>query len=264
MPDKTRSLVWPERVRGAVSLSYDGGDISHYETAASCLDALCLRATFYAPPERVLRSPAAWRAVAAVGHEIGNASLFEAAGSDGLLDGWTQQMLENDLRMASEFYRDFLPNGERHSFAHPLPDLDGPDRRLALARQFEQLGPLIRARFAVARGTTDGFNSPTSCDLRALRCFSVLDFSFEELVVLAESAIDARAWAIFAFNGVGVGEPAVDAVDHAKFCLWLAERRDQILVAPVYDMGMRIREATSAAVKVGEREESPSQLGRMA
>jgi hypothetical protein len=262
MPDKTRRRAWPETMQGAVSLSYDGGDISHLETAASCLDALCLRATFYVPPTRILEAPVAWKALASSGHEIGNGGLFDGAGSDGLLHGWSPQMVENDLSMSEQFYRDTFPKNEKHSLALPLPAGDGPDRRIELAQQATMIRPLFRDRFSVVRGTSDGYNAARDCDLRALRCFRIVDHTYEELVVLAEAARAAKSWAIFAFQGIGVGDPAIDAVDHAKFCLWLAERRDRLMVAPVFEIGNRVRRFNSAAVDAKDLVEADTHLGQ--
>jgi len=261
MPDRIRRRLWPEKAQGAVSLSYDGGDPSHLETVAPCLEALCLQATFYAPPTRILETPRQWTALAAAGHEIGNATLFDAADPDGFLSDWTAEMVERDVEMGEDFYREVFGRSGDHSCACPVPRRESTagDDRLSIRRmqQHSMLRPILRSRFQVARDSTEGYNDPASCDVLALRCVRAADFVADEFVLLTQQALAAKAWVIFAFDGVGVGEPAVDAVEHAKFCLWLAEHRGVAFVGTVYDVGCRVRKNAAAVAQQGEPQKLP-------
>lgn len=240
-------------------MSYDGGDVSHLETATPCLDALGLRATFYAPPTRILDSPTRWRELALAGHEIGDASLFDAASPDGFLHDWSAEMVERDLAMAESFHVELFGSRARHSFAYPVRRTQEPadDDRLDIRamQQTAMVRPVVRKYFDVARASTDGYNDPASCDALALRCVRAMDCNADELALLARRAVDAGAWVIFAFDGVGIGDPAIDAVEHAKFCLWLAERRSKILVGTVQEIGSRIAKVSRAVVRRGEPED---------
>lgn len=234
-------------------MSYDGGDPSHLETAASCLEALGLRATFYAPPTRILEAPRRWCALSAAGHEIGNATLFDAAGPAGYLNDWTAEMVERDIDMAEDFHRELFGQSRGHSFAYPVPrreDLpEGEVVSIQAMQQIAMLRPIVRRRFAVARGSTEGYNAPMSCDALSLRCMRAFDYEADELILLAQQAVAVGAWVIFAFDGVGVGEPAVDAVEHAKLCLWLAEHRTTIHISTIHEIGCRIRKSAVAVVE---------------
>jgi len=241
MADTRRRRLWPEGAHGAVSLSYDGGDPSHLETAAPCLEALSLKGTFYVPPTKVLEAPNRWAALAAAGHEIGDAGMFDAAGPSGLLQDWTSQMVENDLHMSREFYDGLFGKDRARSLAYPIlrPEAraDRESAGIEALQQISLLRPLVRSKYSVARGSVDGHNDPTTCDVLALRCIQASGYIAEELILLARQALDAGAWAVFAFEGVGVGEHAVDAMEHAKLCLWLAERRTQALLGTVAEVG---------------------------
>jgi hypothetical protein len=158
--------------------------------------------------------------------------------------------------MAESFHAELFGSRRRHSFAYPVQRNREPysDEVFSIRsmQQAAMVRPAVRRFYDVARGSTDGYNDPASCDILALRCVRAMDYNADELALLAQRAMDARAWVIFAFDGVGVGDPAIDAVEHAKFCLWLAERRTKILVGTVQEIGARIRKNTVAAVSRGE------------
>jgi hypothetical protein len=232
------------RVTGAfLSLTYDGGDISHLETVAKCVDSLGLPSTFYSPPESLLADPVSWRNLVNSGHEVGNFSLSEGANADGYLFGWTPQMVANDLEMSEQLYVDLFPKQVGRSFAYPCTK---PSRRtldsttIQDMQHYAMLRPIVRDFFRVARTSSEGSNSLKALDLTALKCFHTSEQTHHEWVDLTEAAIENKEWIIFAFHGVGVGEDSVDAIEHARFCLWLAENRERLRIDTVWNIGKKL------------------------
>jgi hypothetical protein len=65
-------------------------------------------------------------------------------------------------------------------------------------------------------------------------------FSGSELISIARSAIGAGAWLIFAFAGIGTGEPGVDFSAHQQLAVFLANTGPDVLVAPIVEIGAAI------------------------
>ena len=70
--------VWPHQARAAVSLAYDDALNSQLDFAVPALNRHGLKASFYLTlsSDTVRTRLAAWRTVAAQGHELGNHTLF--------------------------------------------------------------------------------------------------------------------------------------------------------------------------------------------
>jgi hypothetical protein len=197
--------------------------------------------------------PVRWAELSAAGHEIGDASLFDAAGPSGFLHDWTADMVQHDLEMSVEFYDGVFSRAHGRSLAYPVlrrkVRSEGDPISIEATQQISMLRQIVRRHYAVARGSTDGHNDPASCDVLSLRSFRASEFIAEELILLARQALDAGAWAVFAFDGVGVGDPAIDATEHARFCLWLAEHRREALIGTVHDVGCHLRKSALAVIE---------------
>jgi hypothetical protein len=229
---------WPNGMRAAVSLTYDGALRNHLEVVTPALTQRGLRATFYAYPLRLLESPEGWRVAYRQGHEIGNGCLLGACQPDGSLPGWTPEMVALDIDMMETLLLEVFGDGE-HSFGYPCgsPRCEGAvDYREA-----------VLAFGLVARSGIDGFNSPLSCDLTYLSCVHSFQFERDELLSIAEMALERGMWAIFAFEGVGEGEHGCDIEAHHALLDWLDKRRDDVWVDPVISIASRLRQTKRCA-----------------
>lgn len=182
-----------------VSLTFDGTTIGHLEVVAPALIRLGLPATYYARAENLLQAVRDWQEVARHGAEIGDGCLDAAAlpGGHVALD---PAAIEGELAAAAELLDDLFP-GTR-SFGYPWGEptgLGGADYR-----------SVVRARYEVARAGIEGRNTQGRTDLGYLRCIPCDGYSGEELIALAENGLAADEWVIFAFGGIGEGEPGVD------------------------------------------------------
>lgn len=211
--------------RGLISLSYDGSLACHTEVAMRHLSSRGLRATFYVEPALMLESISDWQAASAAGHEIGNGCLYSVAETDGSISPWFVGSLAEEVQEAKELIEEAFPGQTEHSFGYPWgqPALDT-----------EGYAPAISRSYSVARSGVAGFNEPGSVNRQQIRCIPCDGMTAEEMTEYATTARTRGCWAVFSFEGVGVGRRAVDAEQHARFCDWLASAND-IMVAPVVE-----------------------------
>ncbi len=247
----------PTEKKAVLSLSYDGGDLSHIETVAPCLRASLLAGTFYVPPERFLLNPDSWQRIGRLGNEIGNYSLAEGANSDGYLLDWTPQMIAYDLELSEGFYAEVLPSQIGHSFAYPCRT-NTTSRVGSMSIQdmqhYAMIRPVVRSFFRIARTSVEGSNNTQCLDLTALKCYHTEGQTHEDWIDLILTAQQSRSWVILGFHGVGSGNHSVDAVEHARFCLWLAENQDKVRVDTVWNVGKKLLSTAFASVEEAQTE----------
>ena len=209
--------------RGLISLSYDGSLQCHTEVAMRHLSSRGLRATFYVEPALLLESISDWQAASAAGHEIGNGCLHSVAEADGSISPWFVGSLADEVQEAKELIEEAFPAQAEHSFGYPWsqPVSDG-----------EGYAPIIDRIYSTARSGVAGFNELGGVDCQRIKCIPCDGLTAEEMTEYAAAARTRGCWAVFSFEGVGVGRRAVDVEQHARFCDWLASAND-IRVAPV-------------------------------
>jgi hypothetical protein len=242
-PENTEQKI---RFGPAVSLSYDGSDPSHLEIALPCLAEHGLKGTFYLPETGIFDNPKAWQAAQKEGHEIGSHSLFEAADPYGNLPKWTLDNVEADLEDARKLMSELLPNQRDFSFAYPGPD------PLAISSVHEPFPvsyrSVVNRFFRVARSSLEGLAEPSRSDVQYLESIDARDLSQDDLIVGAEAAMFSGRWAIFAFQGIGSGEGAIDMESHRALCAWLAEHQDHIKTGPVFELAIELQEQRAAGL----------------
>lgn len=209
---------------GIVSLSYDGSQLCHLETAFPQLEECGLKGTFYCEPALLLESLPEWAHVLACGHEIGNGALHGAVLDDGSLPGWSLQMVEDDVAEAKALIDDLFPEQKRHSFAFPWGAAlsDGLD-----------VTPAVHGVYEVVRSGVHGVNKLPPNPKHVL-CVHCDDYDAHEMVELAKQALESSTWVVFSFDGVGGGERAIDAYAHRDLCGFLATD-PRFTVMPVSD-----------------------------
>lgn len=181
-----------------VSLTFDGTTLGHLEVVAPILRNLGLTGTFYARAENLLCAVRDWQEVAAAGFEIGDGCLSAVARPDGFV-AMCREAIADELRESADLL-DHLFEGP-HSFGFPwgTPTCEDGEYR-----------DVVTAAYPVARSGVEGHNTKTDTDFGYLRCIPCEGYSGSELVDLAENALAADEWILFAFDGIGEGEPSVD------------------------------------------------------
>lgn len=224
---------------GRVSLTYDGSLLSHLESAFPQLEECGLKGTFYCEPALLLENLPEWAHVLACGHEVGNGALHGAVLDDGSLPGWSLQMVEEDVAEARSLINDLFPEQERHSFAFPWGAglSDGAD-----------VTPAVRSQYGVVRSGQHGLNK-APFDVQNILCVQCDDLDACDLVRTAQQALEPQTWVVFAFEGVGTGERAVDLYAHRDLLVFLATD-PRFTVAPVTAMADLLAPSQSAKVRL--------------
>jgi peptidoglycan/xylan/chitin deacetylase (PgdA/CDA1 family) len=206
-----------------VSLSYDGGDMSHLETVVPDLNDRGLKATFYLEPTHLLEQIVEWRSVAAVGHEIGNGCLLGACLPDGSLPAWTLEMILEELVASRELLADLLP-GRISTAALPWGKAECSESDDYAVDVIEAMGPV--------RTGAVGFNDVQSPGHR-LRMIPMVGLSGKQMVDVVRQAQDKEQWPILSFGGVGSGERSVDVSAHRELLDYLVSHKPEFSTKPV-------------------------------
>lgn len=212
-------------MRAMVSLSYDGTLLCHLHTALPALDRYAFKGTFYAEPTLLLESVVEWRVAQRSGHEIGNGCLFGSTLPDGSLPAWTPQMIVEDVEEADFLLEELFPDQQGHSLGLHWGKDACADGQTYLAE--------VSHLFNVIRTGITGMNPLPKPDAQKLLCLPAADFTRDMLVEAVEAAVRTKSWIVFAFEGVGTDDNAVDAADHAGLLEYLSEQRESVAVLPV-------------------------------
>ena len=222
-------LVWPNKARAAVSLAYDDALDSQLDIAVPALNRHGLKASFYLTlgSDTVRRRMAAWRRVAAQGHELGNHTLFHQCSrsapdrswvnADNDLDAIGAAQLVAQVRLGNTLLQAMDGRKER-TFAAPCGDLtaSGVPYLQALKGDF------------VAMKSAFGGVVP---DMQALDPYAVgvevaSNVTGVELIALVQRAAAAGTMVNITFHGVGADYLAVSLEAHEELLRYLANHRD--------------------------------------
>lgn len=206
-----------------LSLSYDGGHISHLETVLPDLNERGLRGTFYLEPTSLLEEIVEWRGVSAAGHEVGNGSLIGACLPDGSLPAWTVEMILDELEASQELMQDLLPG--------TLSTAALPWGKAVCSETDDYSGAVAEALGPVRTGVV-GFNDALDPDLR-LKMVPMVGLDGRQMVDVVRQAMGRGEWAILSFGGVGSGDRSVDAVDHRILLDFLVSHKLEVETLPV-------------------------------
>lgn len=226
--------------QSVVSMSYDGTQLCHSETALSHLDAFGLKGTFYADPLPLLESLPTWKSAASRGHEVANGCLIGSIDADGSMDTWTPEMVGDDIDETDQLLSELFPHQSGYSFGYPWAT--------GGAFGISYLRRIIEERHAVCRSGEHGTNSVDNLDLAYLKCVPMDGATFEQMSEIVRTSVRKGEWIILAFDGIGSGEPSVDASDHEKICSWLADNRDLFDVLTVSQAADLIQQTSKAGL----------------
>jgi sialate O-acetylesterase len=240
--------VWPGEATGAVSLSYDDSIPIHHLRVAPLLEQHGLRATFYLSV-RNLESPAAWKAVAAQGHELGNHSLFHPCRREDTpgfawlpehynLKDYTPGRWRDELAVANLVF-DLLDGGQPRTYGNNCTNL-------TIGRDGEEqpMDPILASLFVAARGTiTNQPVDPAQPQFMRLGHYSGDGKTFAQLRAEVEAARASGGWIIYMFHGVGEGTHPLFIADdeHRQFVEWLGQNRTTIWTAPVVAVASHLK-----------------------
>ncbi len=247
---------WPEGYEGAVSLTFDDGMRSHLALAVPALARHGLRATFYLNPRgddwAARMDP--WRAVAGVGHELGNHTVthpcsraFPWMAEERALERLTLEDLAADIDLAEERLRALGGPGPR-SYAYPCYQDwvgSGTGRRSYV--------PVVAERFPAARIRGETANEPARCDLHHLWSFPVEGCGGAEMIGLCEQAAAEGRWAILTMHGVDEGGLSVTQGALEQLCAHLARHRRRIHCAPLVEVAAAVAGWRTGAGPVRDR-----------
>ena len=235
----------PESVeysKAIVSLSYDGTQLCHSETVLPHLDASGLKGTFFADPLPLLESLPVWRAAVERGHEVGNGCLIGSVDGSGALDAWTPEMVSDDIEETDNMLLELFPGQTVYSFGYPW--VTGG------AYGMSHLRHLVEARHSVCRSGEKGSNKVGRTDLAYIQCLPMDDVSSVEMIEYVRSSIRNGDWLVLAFDGVGSGEPSVNANDHRDLCLWLEENKELVDVMTVSQAAQSLQSGSVPALRL--------------
>jgi len=202
VPD--RSFRWPERARGALSLTFDDARTTQIDTGISILDAHDLKATFYVSLAGVEQRLDGWKAAAANGHEIGNHSLRHPCSinfhfdDDNALEDYSLERMEGELLGASDEIERLL--GVRPvTFAYPCGQTF-----IGRGEACRSYVPLVAKHFIAGRSAFDETtNGPMVADLAQLAGIEADRAGIEQLTALIDRALDQGSWLVLFAHNVG-------------------------------------------------------------
>ncbi len=227
-------FAWPGGKTAAIVLTYDDGMDTHLDIAAPDLERRGFKGTFFVQGNTVTARFSEWRAVAHLGHEIGNHSLFHPcprAEFDWVRpeydsDSYTIRRMLDELRTANGILT-VLDGKEAHSLAYMCG--------WETAGRVSYVDSLRAAGFATyGRSGYDGRSfaaSPAGLDPLRVPSWGVPEDSpADSLIAFAESVAESGGLGVFMFHGVGGQWIQVDRDAHDTLLTHLAAFPDRYWV----------------------------------
>ena len=242
-----RSLFhWPDGAAGAVSLTYDDALACHFETVGPQLESVGLHGTFNLIIGRAgfYGNVAAWKTLAAHGHELGNHTVFHPCRSEPPNPRPLHDPGYNLCDYSEKRFRDEL---ELANWA--LNSTDGKTERtyantchhnyLGAGPSQQCIEPILRDYFIAARGErTDRAVDIARINYQNLGTAGADKRTFAELRDEIDATMTAGNWIVYTIHGVGEGthKGYVDSEEHRRLVAWLGENRKRIWTAPMIEI----------------------------
>jgi hypothetical protein len=222
---KSKSIVWPNKAKCAVSFAYIGGLQEHADLAPPILKQLGFRASFYVDPDVVLEDAKLWKNLVGSHHEFG-CSPFESQTFDGNLYGWTTAGLIDELNLAKDFVRDFF-EFEAQGLAHRSSTLTIAQKNVSLVSQ---------NLFKHVVTGTEGVNKLDS-NVKSLSVTPMIGYSSNWLADLGQS--NELSWVIIPFRRLFT-ESNSSILLHRLILENINRRRGQLWIAPVGEVASEL------------------------
>jgi len=228
--EPARSFHWPDKVKAAVSLSYDDALDSQLDVAIPALNHYKLKGSFYltlASPTISLRM-AEWRAAAASGHELGNHTLFhqcsgsqpghEWVQSKNDLDKLTVDQLKDQILLANTMLQAIDGKKER-TFTVPCGD-----QKAGGENYLDAIKPAVVAiKASAGSGITEDMNT---LDPYGVNVNTPTNVTGKQLIDIVKEAGEKGAMVNFTFHGVGGDYLQVSKEAHEELLKFLSDQRD--------------------------------------
>lgn len=210
--------------KGALSLTFDDGDPSQLDVAVPELAKRDFKGTFFLIQDRLVQVED-WKRAADAGQEIGNHSLTHKRAKDLVPGEAERQVLEAKNLLEDLFKMPLL------TFAYPFTEINPALRRSAQTHHLLSRGGmgsyyLMPASFP----DWDYLPSPVAYTLTSSGVYKGW----------ADQAIAMGSWTIpqfHAFEGTLTGWQPLAAVTFVDFLDYLVERRNEIWIAPMGEVG---------------------------
>jgi hypothetical protein len=234
------SASWPPGKVAAVSLTFDGGTRSQFDSLRVLAD-LGLRATLYLDAPTFLDNLSACQDLANEGVELGNLALQGATDEDGLIARMPAETVADEVLEMKRLLLGMFDR--RHSAAMPLVKVFTGESGLPIIPQVvhrsivrlndDLLGGALRDEYDTIRSSHDGFNGLES--VQELRCYRGDSLDAVALGLVTQIAISQGQWLILSFG------PGADPSAVRMFARWLV--RQPVWSAPVIEIADWLAEA---------------------
>ncbi len=205
--DQQNTFVWPEGIRGAVSLTFDDARTSQVDVGLPILDAHGVKATFYVSPGPLESRLAAWKKAVADGHEIGNHSLRHPCTGNfpwarhKALEEYTLAQMRQELIAANATIESTL-GVQPATFAYPCGQ-----KYVGRGTRLRSYVPLVAEMFLAGRGWLDeGTNDPGFCDPAQLMGMELDGLNPAQAKALIDKALETGTWLVLCGHEIGDGE----------------------------------------------------------
>jgi peptidoglycan/xylan/chitin deacetylase (PgdA/CDA1 family) len=205
-PAPRSTFIWPEGIRGALSLTFDDSRPSQVETGVPLFDRYGVRATFYVMPHAIEQRAAAWRSAAATGHELGAHTMTHPCSMNfsfmrarrGCLEEMTLDALETELKESNERIT-AVAGVAPVSFAYPCGQ-----KFVGRGENLKSYVPLVAHHYLTGRGWRDEYyNAPDICDLAQLAGVEFDGADFDQIRPQIDTAADTGNWLVLAGHDIG-------------------------------------------------------------
>ena len=199
--DAEAAPIWPQRSRGAVSLTYDDGLNSQLDYAVPELDRRGLKATFFLTEENAEPRIADWEAIALRGHEIADHTISHPCD---MRTESAARLKAQELAPMETFLDQNFGGGRLRSFAYPCGYLGlGAGTRSVRYGRYQRL---VRSTFRAARTTAGGPNTASGAFHDPFHLHGFEPTYDADLVAPAarylRHTLAMGGWAIFVFHEV--------------------------------------------------------------
>lgn len=229
----------------AVVITYDDAYDQQLDNAATLLDSLGLKATFYVTgySKSVQTRLADWKKLSTNGHELGNHTLFHPCNGIGAGRGWVSpeyhldkysiKRIVDETRMTNLFLQ-ALDGKTKRTFAYTCGDMKIGDSSF--------IDPM-KPDFVAARAVRNQMHKIGEVDLYNVDCYMVNNHTGEQMIEWVKKAVETNSLLVILFHGVGGGNSLdVSLPAHREFLTYLKQNEKDIMIAPMVEVGEHIRE----------------------
>jgi peptidoglycan/xylan/chitin deacetylase (PgdA/CDA1 family) len=259
-------ITFPNAARAAVSLTYDDGIVSHFESVAPTLERYGLRGTFNITIARssVLEHVPEWRTLAERGHELGNHSLFhpcrfspknpKAWVGPYNLEDYNERRLREELAVANCIL-ELIDGQVDRTYANTCWD-----RIIGKGDEALPIEPILAEIFLAARGVlshqpvdlvhTNWMNLGSACADRR---------TFVDLRDEVEALVQIGGWIIYTIHGVGDGTHChfIKHEEHQQLVAWLSQNQDSVWTSPMIDVVRYLKQNYFPSQQISKRSVAP-------